>query len=227
MTLVRSVAMKIAGVVVRGASPGCKEWAEGLAREVEFIKDDWSALGWAIGSTRVLIDRREAPMTSLSEAAWKARHFLESVRRQNYSYLFFFWQALMHALRFFDVTNRQQRAGCVLVVLAGTYMGIFTVLRPRTVQLPPNDEDAEAWAVYFRRELERECSPGVFVWVFFPVAVLFVGLLLAERDGAGAHPILAMSLGVMLVCGTSFFVWKRRQFQHQIEALDVIFRETR
>ena len=166
-------------------------------------------------------------MTSLSEAAWKARHFLESLRRQNYSYLFFFWQALMHALRFFDVTNRQQRAGCVLVILAGTYMGIFTVLWPRTVQLSPNDEDAEAWAFYYRRELERRCGPGAFVGVVFSSAVYIVGVLLAERDGAGAHPILGMSLAVILLCGTSFFVWKRRQYQHQIEALDVILRETR
>ena len=166
-------------------------------------------------------------MTSLSEAAWKARHFLESLRRQNYSYLFFFWQALMHALRFFDVTNRQQRAGCVLVILAGTYMGIFTVIWPRTVQLPPNDEDAEAWAFYYRRELQRRSSSRVFVGVFFSIAVYCVGVLLAARDGAGAHPILAMSLGVILVCGASFFVWKRRQFQHQIEALEVILRETR
>ena len=227
MTVVRRSAMRIAAFVVRYAAPGCREWAEGLAREAEFIEDDWSALRWAIGSTRVLLDRREAPMTSLSEAAWKARHFLESLRRQNYSYLFFFWQALMHALRFFDVTSRQQRVGCVLVILAGTYMGIFTVIWPRTVQLPPNDEDAEAWAFYYRRELQRRSSSRVFVGVFFSIAVYCVGVLLAARDGAGAHPILATSLGVILVCGALFFLWKRRQYQHQIEALEVILRETR
>jgi hypothetical protein len=133
---------------------------------------------------------------------------------------------LLHALRFFDVTNRHQRAGCVLVILAGTYMGIFTVLWPRTVQLSPNDEDAEAWAFYYRRELQRRSSSRVFVGVFFSLAVYGVGLMLAERDGAGAHPILATSLGVILVCGASFFVWKRRQFQHQIDALDAILKET-
>ena len=228
MTVVRRSAMGIAAFVVRYAAPGCRDWAEGLAREAEFIEDDWSALGWAIGSTRVLLDRREVPMTSLSEAASKARHFLESLRRQNYGYLFFFFcQALTYALRLLDANNRQQRAGCVLVVLAGTYMGIFDLLRTRMVQLPPNDEDAEAWAFYYRRELQRRSSSRVFVGVFFSLAVYGVGLLLAERDGAGAHPILATSLGVILVCGALFFLWKRRQFQHQIEALDVILRETR
>jgi hypothetical protein len=227
MTLVRRVAMTISGAVVRYASSGCKEWAEGLAREAEFIEGDWSALRWAIGSIRVLLDRREATVSSLSEAAEKARHFLESVRRQNYSYLLFFWQALMHVLRIFDAPSRQQRIGCVLVVLAATYIVIFSVLWPRMVQLPPNDEDAEAWAVYFRRELERRSSSRVFVGVFFSLAVYGVGVLLAERDGAAAHLIFAMSMGVILVCGASFFVWKRRQFQHQIEALDAVLKETR
>jgi hypothetical protein len=226
MTVVRRSAMGIAAFVVRYAAPGCRDWAEGLAREAEFIEDDWSALGWAIGSTRVLLDRREATVSSLSEAASKARHFLESLRRQNYSYLFF-CQALTYALRLLDANNRQQRAGCVLVVLAGTYMGIFDLLRTRMVQLPPNDEDAEAWAFYYRRELERRCGPGAFVGVVFSSAVYIVGVLLAEREGAGAHPILGMSLAVILLCGTSFFVWKRRQYQHQIEALEVILRETR
>ena len=101
------------------------------------------------------------------------------------------------------------------------------MLRTRMVQLPPNDEDAEAWAFYYRRELERRCGPGAFVGVVFSSAVYIVGVLLAERDGAGAHPILGMSLAVILLCGTSFFVWKRRQFLHQIEALDAILRETR
>src|SRR5580704_6882861 len=110
MTVVRRSAMRIAAFVVRYAAPGCRDWAEGLAREAEFIEDDWSALGWAIGSTRVLLDRREATVSSLSEAASKAQHFLESLRRQNYSYLFFFCQALTYALRLLDANNRQQRA---------------------------------------------------------------------------------------------------------------------
>ena len=55
MTLVRRVAGKISRAVVRYASPGCKEWAEGLAREAEFVQGDWAALWWALGSTKVLL----------------------------------------------------------------------------------------------------------------------------------------------------------------------------
>ena len=73
MTLIRRVALTISDEVVRWASPGCKEWAEGLEREAAVIESDWAALRWAIGSTRVLLDRRPAPLTSLEKYLLKRR----------------------------------------------------------------------------------------------------------------------------------------------------------
>jgi hypothetical protein len=67
MILLRRLAKGISSRVVRWASPGCKEWAEGLEREAAVIESDWAALGWAIGSTRVLLDRRATPLRSLDE----------------------------------------------------------------------------------------------------------------------------------------------------------------
>jgi hypothetical protein len=64
VTALRYLAARISGLVVRWAAPGCKEWAEGLAREVEFIESDWRALAWAIGSTRVLLDRKTSSLGS-------------------------------------------------------------------------------------------------------------------------------------------------------------------
>src|SRR5579875_696126 len=58
MTALRSFALKISRWVVRWASPGCMDWAEGQARELAYIESDWRALAWASGSTRVLLDRR-------------------------------------------------------------------------------------------------------------------------------------------------------------------------
>jgi hypothetical protein len=67
MNLVRSMAVGISHRIVRSAAPGCKIWAEGLAREVEFIASDWRALAWAIGSARMLLDRRGSPATLRKE----------------------------------------------------------------------------------------------------------------------------------------------------------------
>ena len=99
MTLIRRLAMKIAGVVVRDASPGCREWAEGVAREVEFIEDDWSALRWAIGSTRVLLDRREAPMSSLADVAERGRRLSERVSKEGSGYVYALIVAIPYLLR--------------------------------------------------------------------------------------------------------------------------------
>jgi hypothetical protein len=61
MTLVRGLAVRISERVVQWAAPACKDWAKGLAREVEFIPTDWRALAWALGSLPILLDRRAAP----------------------------------------------------------------------------------------------------------------------------------------------------------------------
>jgi hypothetical protein len=65
MTFIRRKALEISSWVTWLASPGCKEWAEGLEREVAFIDSDWRALGWAIGSARLLLEPQEAPLRSL------------------------------------------------------------------------------------------------------------------------------------------------------------------
>jgi len=81
MTLLRKLALKISGRVVRYASSGCKDWAEALAAEVAFIRNDWAALGWALGSIRVVFDRREAPIASFAEVPAAAQKFVDKSRR--------------------------------------------------------------------------------------------------------------------------------------------------
>jgi hypothetical protein len=73
MRLVRSAAQKLSRMVVRYASPGCKEWAQGLAREADFIQSDWKALAWALGSMRVLLVLRHTPIRSLDDVVRLAR----------------------------------------------------------------------------------------------------------------------------------------------------------
>jgi len=79
MTLVRRAAVGISEKVVRRASPGNREWAEGLACEIGFIEGDWRALGWAIGSLRVLFrGPPPKPLCNASEIARAGRLFAGS-----------------------------------------------------------------------------------------------------------------------------------------------------
>jgi hypothetical protein len=77
MTRVRKLALEISSWVTWLAAPGCKEWAEGLEHEVAFIESDWSALRWAIGSTRIVFVRRGSPIRSLEDVPAASREFLD------------------------------------------------------------------------------------------------------------------------------------------------------
>jgi hypothetical protein len=58
MTAIRWLAWRISAAGVRWASPACREWAEASEREMEFVEVDLAALRWAIGSLRLVLDRR-------------------------------------------------------------------------------------------------------------------------------------------------------------------------
>jgi len=75
MRLIRRLAVRISKKSVERAKPGCKEWAEGLEREVEFIEGDWRALGWATGSLGVLLRNPPKPLGNAEEIARAGRLF--------------------------------------------------------------------------------------------------------------------------------------------------------
>ena len=75
MTLLRKLAMRISEKAVESAKPRCKDWALGLAREMEFIPSDWRALAWAIGSLRVLLRNPPMPLRNPAEIARAGRLF--------------------------------------------------------------------------------------------------------------------------------------------------------
>lgn len=54
MSLVRRLAVKWLGAVLRNAPPACREWASAMLRELDFIESDWAALRWALGSTAAM-----------------------------------------------------------------------------------------------------------------------------------------------------------------------------
>jgi hypothetical protein len=225
------MAMKIAGVVVRSASPGCKEWAEGVAREVEFIEGDLSALWWTIGSSRVLLDRREAPMTSLADVAGAARRFSESVRKRTTTYAFLFLWVFIYALRLLNGGgSSEQRFSCGVAVLTAICLGVFELIHRLSLQAPQT-EDMEAWALYYRSELERQRdfyfhggkAPHFDSIVFF----ILIGSVFAQDGGVRGNPVFFAYEVLVYLLWESFVYWQRRQFQRRIDELDAVLKETR
>ena len=230
MTLVRRVAMKISGVVVSYASPGCKEWAWGLAREAEFVEGDWSALGWALGSSRVLLDRREAPVTSLADVAGAARRFSESVRKGTVTYAFLFLWVFIYALRLLNAGgSSEQRFSCGVAVLTAICLGVSELIHRRTQQAPQT-EDMGAWALYYRSELERQRDfyfPGGTARYFDSfVFFILIGCVFTQDGGARGNPIFFAYEVLVYLLWESFILWKRWQFQRRIDELDAVLEVT-
>jgi hypothetical protein len=228
MTLLRRLALKISNTVVEYASPGAKEWAQGLAREAAFIESDWAALAWALGSVRVLFDYREAPMGSLAELPAAARRFAKSKRSGNGTWIFVFYLTLRAGDKFFRAANGSERIGYGMTVLGSICWGILVLIEwRREIKMPPSD-DTSALIQFYKAGLERlrdlYRSPKVWI-VFIAVNFYFLGMILAQPGGVHAHPAWCAALGLAWVGFALLFQRGRRINRRRLERLEALLAE--
>jgi hypothetical protein len=224
MSLLRGLALHISAAVVRYASPGCKEWAEGLAREVEFVQGDWAALGWALGSVRILFDYREAPVASLADLQAAAERFAQFTRKRA-TYWVLGVSCLGWIPRFFfqsyRATNWLERTGCGVAVLGYTSLAIVVMIQWRHwLRVPPSD-DVQAVLQFHKAELGRNLRSGRISWIAISAAtVLCVGLALAVPTGWAPYASGLLWVGAMLG-----FLQMRRIYRRRLERLEVLSAE--
>jgi hypothetical protein len=154
MTLARKLALGISSRVVRWASPGCKEWAEGLEREAAVIESDWAALGWAIGSMRVLLDLRAAPLRSLDEVPDATYKLLDGVLVRSMGFLLFPMMDGLLFLRWFFVARRTlERAGSAVGVLGSVIAVTYLLMEWRRLSLIERRRLKETWKDYIYNDV--------------------------------------------------------------------------
>jgi hypothetical protein len=205
MTLVRGLAARISGVVVRRVSPGCKEWAEGLAREAAVIPSDWAALRWSLGSVRVLFNFREARLASLADVPSAAQKFAELKRRGDPSIVFvaLFLIGFPHQIwwDFSPTPNRSAHIGCGMAVFSSICIGISMLIERSRLYLsvPPN-ENIRACAQFYKAELEHDLEEprSKQLAKAFVTIGWCVGLILAW-SGFRMHPICSAFLMAVVV----------------------------
>jgi hypothetical protein len=150
MVLLRRVAVRVSKFVVRHASTGSHEWAEGLAREVEFIENDWRALAWALGSTRVLLERR-------SSAAQRERRPWPTVG--DYALCYFLTKAALgYAIQAGTAMTWQGRVGLTVVALGWAWCAISRVRDWLQKRNAPPESDVPAWRAHSRARLQEELT---------------------------------------------------------------------
>jgi hypothetical protein len=222
MTYIRRLALKISDTVVDYASPGCKEWAEALAREVTFVEGDWAALGWALGSARVLFHYRQAPIRSFADLSSAAQKFAEAkLNNPNVAWIATFGWFFFYAVRFFGARNWPERTGCSLAALGFLYFGIFVLIDYR-LKVPPSD-DIITLIQFYRAALEQmHRSSG---WSTVSVATLLLGQMLAQRGGFRTHPYWDAVYGLIWVGAVLLFLLVRRINRRRLEQVDVLLAE--
>jgi hypothetical protein len=55
MAAIRRAARALLEGVARHSPDACREWAEAMAAELDFVDGDWEALWWALGSTTAMV----------------------------------------------------------------------------------------------------------------------------------------------------------------------------
>lgn len=230
MTLVRGLALKISRAVVRYASPGCKEWAEGLAQEVTFVESDWAALGWALGSVRILLDYREAPFKSAEDLIAAAEKFTESRREGNARWIVG-CMSISYFLKFFHAANSLQRIGCVLALTGYLVVGLIVHMRWRRRLQAPSEDDSIALIRFYKAELERFrdfwSSPKRWLAGLASTSVCVGGILseFSKSDGFRGYAIFSASMVLIWMIGVLVFLWARRMNQRRLERVEIFWGE--
>ena len=83
MTMIRRLALKVLNAAARHAAPGTRDWVTAMSREMDFIENDWAALWWALGSTRILFKRQHVPLADLSGVPRAAQCLVNRIRGED------------------------------------------------------------------------------------------------------------------------------------------------
>jgi len=223
MSIVRTAAQKISGMVVRYSSAGNKEWAEGLAREVDFIKSDWGTLLWAMGSLRVLLDRRPAPIRTYDDLWPLVQKFVKAASQMKVFIFVAATQLLQSGSRFFEGGNTAGRAGNAMMSVAWVISGVYAFVDWRIQKKLLAGKDLPELIGYYRDYLEKQVT-----WVrssrwwmgLCTLLLVYPGIMLASpRFRSGGY------LAFLILCFfaiLTFPLYTRRNARRRLQELDAL-----
>ena len=188
MSLVRKSADRIAGLVVRYASPGSKEWAQAIESELLYIESDWRALGWALSGVRVLFDPQPAPLRTIADLDAAVQKYAERRRHaMNNGWLVTnvrLFAPLIYVLEsLFDIAiGRHIFSNTVL--LLGLLLLVPMIYRLTREPNVPDRDDPTGLVRFYVDELSAKSSTSLTFWMFVVgVLLMIAGLELAIGFG--------------------------------------------
>jgi len=228
MSLIRGLAIRVSGLVVRFASPGSEVWARALEAEVEFVEGDWNALGWALGSLRVLLRYREAQVVSLEDLIIVMRKYVQSRRAENWTWLIFLMQAFDQMENWRSATEPLQRFGSGMAAISNATLLVLLLLRLWTRFRIPKNEDTLELLRFYQVELERvrDLPRKASTWIgALAVCCLMVGLMLGQGGSITSRPIWNSTLVLFLIGLFLLSVHVRRANLRRLGRLKILLAE--
>jgi len=239
MSLVRRKALEISSWVTWLASPGCKEWAEGLEREVAFIQSDWRALAWAIGSVRVVMDRRETPFGSLAEVPAAAKKYFAGrweISATYFTYVFLcvvlgatYYETAIHQ-PYHAISTATMQIGACLLAAGLLFLGSRYYFYLRQAVWAPVPDDLYECAARYRDALRRDLKFNYQQGTRYFIEATSWGSLLLSSLASLLHTDFPLPLKIVLVpcsvvpVGLMFLraYTDMRKLQSRIEDLDAL-----
>jgi hypothetical protein len=228
MRPLRGLALWIAQLVVTYASPGSKEWAQALARELDFIEDDWSALRWAFGSVRVLFNYRPAPIRSFADLTRAAEKFAEVKRyavndlwlTRNLRWINLLVPALWAMIDLLRAIDPRARTCDAMIVLGLLMLAIQGFLRSGEPVVPDRD-DLLATIQFYKKELKRSSSlSSIDFWVFVVASVVIgAGYTLAQT------PKWSPYMGIIWLGILGLFLQMQRNNRRRLRQIEALLEE--
>jgi di/tricarboxylate transporter len=218
------------------------DWAKAMLRELDFIESDWTALVWSIGSTRILLKYRNAPVAELRDVPQAAQRFQRRI----------FWRNLREyaagvivtaASGYYVLVSHSAviRTGCGLIV-AGALFVLFMLHKWGAARNLPSEIELRACVDFHRKELQRQRDllRRVWSWYLSPFVPGLIVLLAGglerklERPNASAHTTAIVATFALAVAGyAAMFVGigklnqrAANKLQQEIDALDGLERES-
>lgn len=228
MTLIRKFALKVLNTAARHAAPGTRDWVIAMSREMDFIENDWAALWWALGSTRVLFKRQYVPLTELAGVPRAAQCLLNRIRmRTRNGYIATLIVFVSYDCFIFALPYWMQRVGSGLVAASMVYMAYQVYARRPGPS--PLETDAAGWARFYRTELERQRDFHRGFWFWSRLAAILPGFIVFCAGGAIARPADARDYTGMLAVFIFLGIWavplnlsQARKYQRQLDELEAL-----
>lgn len=236
MTTARKLALKISNTILQLAPSGAEDWAKAMLREIDFIENDWVALLWALGGTRILLrlkprcHSRDIHLTAVADIPHAAQILTNKVRARTLSVVVTMFESVAFGCILFLVPSPIQKLGSLLTVAAMLYMTYQ--LMARRVREVPTETDSTDRAIFYRKELERQRDFHRGWWLWSRLAIMLPGLIVFCAGGAVAEPkylegyaiIAAFFVGVCAVAVPANLRLARK-YQGQLNELDAVWRK--